>query len=101
MDSLYLIRYLSKLEGIKDDKDDKDKKSTVENFDVNNMMSIGNIIALLIGGYAAYLSYTCNTRHNVDEPLKILYAVLAFFFGLFYLIYYVLFRSDYCHVENA
>jgi hypothetical protein len=97
MDSLYIIKYLSKLEGI---KDEKEKNSTIEKFDTNNMMSIGNIIALLIGGYAAYLSYTCNTRNNVDEPLKVVYAVLAFFFGLLYLIYYLLFRSDYCSVEN-
>lgn len=97
MDSLYLIKYLSKLE---EADDNKNKKSTVENFGMNNITTMGNVISLLIGGYAAYLSYTCNTKYNIDEPIKIIYSIFAFSFGLLYLIYFVLFRSDYCGVED-
>ena len=92
MDSIYLVKYLSKLE-----INNNDNKK-IEKFDTSNVSIIGNIIGLLIGGYAAYLSYECNTRNNMSEPIKILYAALAFFFGLLYLLYYLLFRSDYCSV---
>ena len=94
MDSIYLIKYLSILET----KENKNQK--IEKFDSSNVMQFGNIIGLLIGGYAAYLSYECNTRHNIDEPIKIFYSVFAFFFGFLYLIYYLLFRSDYCRIEK-
>jgi len=97
MDAHYLIKYLSNLEN---SKDEKDKNSNVEKFNMTPSASLlSNLVSLAIGGYAAYLSYTCNTRHNVDEPFKVIYAALAFFFGLLYLVYYLLFRSDYCRVE--
>jgi len=93
MDSALLIKYLSTQE----------KKPLVEddNIEKFNMVSeniniIGLIISVAIGGYAAYLSYECNTKHNMSEPIKIVYAILAYIFGLIYLIYYLLFRGDYC-----
>jgi uncharacterized protein YacL len=63
----------------------------------DNGVNIGLIISIIIGAYASYLSYECNTKHNVPEIQKILFAVLAYIFGLFYLIYYFLFRYDSCH----
>jgi hypothetical protein len=96
MDAHYIIKYLSNLES---SNEDKNKNSKVEKFDMSSSASLlSNLVSLAIGGYAAYLSYECNTRHNMDETMKVIYAALAFFFGLFYLLYYLLFRSDYCHV---
>jgi Kef-type K+ transport system membrane component KefB len=94
MDSIYLVKYLSKLETL-----DKNNNKKIENFNSSSVAIGGNIIGLLIGAYAAYLSYECNSRHNMGEPLKIVYALFAFFFGLIYLLYYLLFRSDYCRIE--
>lgn len=51
--------------------------------------SIG-IFSLLIGFYAAYLSWTCNTAKGVDTTEKVIYAIFAYIFGFFYLIYYLL-----------
>ena len=97
MDSIYLIKYLGNLETT---KDDKNKNLKVEKFDMSATTSLfSNIVSFAIGGSAAYLSYTCNTRDNMGEPLKIVYAALAFFFGLLYLFYYLLFRSDHCRIE--
>ena len=47
-------------------------------------------ISVIIGSYAAYLSYDYNTQQNTPEGMKIIYALLAFMFGLFYLIWYFL-----------
>ena len=62
----------------------------------DNMMNIGTIISMVIGIYAAYLSYECNTKKNISEMSKIIFAVLAYIFGLFYLAYYYLFQYDTC-----
>ena len=94
MDSIYLIKYLCKIEN-----NNINKEKKIENFESSTVVQYGNILGLLIGGWAAYLSYECNTRHNINEPLKIIYAVFAFWFGLIYLIYYLLFKSDYCHIK--
>jgi hypothetical protein len=96
MDAALVIKYLSKQENkplIKEDKIEKFDKNT------DGVSILGMIISIAIGGYSAYLSYECNTRHNMSEPMKIIFAILAYIFGLLYLIYYVLFRSDYCSVE--
>ena len=38
--------------------------------------------------FCIYLSWTCNTAAKIDTPLKVLYAFFAWFFGIFYLIFY-------------
>jgi hypothetical protein len=63
----------------------------------NSMLSIGTIISFMIGAYAAYLSYECNSKKNMSEMAKIIFAILAYIFGLFYLIYYYLFQYDTCN----
>ena len=55
------------------------------------------VISIFIGAFAAYLSYDCNSKKNMSELQKVLWAVLAYIFGLLYLIYYALFRFDSCH----
>jgi len=96
MDAALMIKYLSKQENKPLVKQDK-----VESFEMNgeNIAIIGMIISIIIGAYSAYLSWECNTRHNMSEPMKIVWAILAYMFGLVYLVYYIFFRSDYCSVE--
>jgi hypothetical protein len=52
------------------------------------------IISIIIGIYAAHISYAYNTKHNLSETNKIISAIFAFLFGLFYLIYYFLVTAD-------
>ena len=89
MDALEIIKqirsYKKKLEKL--------NAETVSN---DNMMSYGTILSMIIGLYAAYLSYECNTKKDVPEMSKIIFAVLAYIFGLFYMIYYYLFQYDVC-----
>jgi len=59
-------------------------------------LNSGIIISVMIGAYAAYLSYECNSKRNMPQMTKIVFAVLAYIFGLFYLIYYYLFQYDKC-----
>lgn len=54
-------------------------------------------ISILIGLFAAYLSWTCyeNVRYS-SIPARILFAVFAYIFGTLYLIIYALFKSSSC-----
>lgn len=62
----------------------------------SNFMNFATILSTMIGLYAAYLSYECNTKKNIPEMQKIIFAVLAYIFGLFYLVYYYLVQYDTC-----
>ena len=81
----------------------ENKKKQIENLDNSQnkggMNNVGLILSIIIGGYASFLSYECNSKKNIPEVQKILFAILAYIFGLLYLIYYFLFRYDSCH-EN-
>jgi len=61
---------------------------------------IFNIVSFIIMCFAAYLSWSCNTAMGLPILLKIIYGFLSFVFGTIYLIYYLLFRSDFCFVHN-
>ncbi len=61
----------------------------------------GNVFSLIIGLVAAYLSWTCNTTFGVSFPLKIIYALFAYIFGLFYIIIYFIFLKGKCEVQQA
>lgn len=55
------------------------------------------LFSLLIGVFAAYLSWSCNTAKGIDTVPKVIYSLFAFFFGFLYLIYYALFRAGRCY----
>ena len=54
------------------------------------------IIGILIAGTAAYLSWTCNEALGYTTLEKCVWAFGAGVFGTLYLVYYALFRGDYC-----
>jgi len=93
MDAAYIIKYVKSLEDKPTIKDGKIEKFSTN---INQFSSFGSIVSILIGIYAAYLSYQCNSKHDMSEPIKIIWAIIAYFFGLIYLIYFALFRYDYC-----
>lgn len=74
---------------------DANKKNSAEGYNetATKQEAGTSVIGLLIGIYAAYLSWTCNTAKGVDTVGKVIYAIFAFIFGLFYLIYYALFNK--------
>jgi hypothetical protein len=54
------------------------------------------VISTAIGAYAAYLSWQCNTLTETHIVLKVLFAIVAFAFGLLYLLLYLIFRRGDC-----
>lgn len=53
-------------------------------------------LGVVIGLYAAYLSWQCNSKLAYNTFLKVIFAVFAYLFGLVYLILYVVMRWDTC-----
>ena len=62
---------------------------------------VTTLIGLIIGVYAAYLSWECNSAMGMGTPLKVLYAFFAWVFGLLYLIFYVIFRAGTCQAAPS
>ena len=78
------------------------KRDRVETFASDNAAAVKKttsggsvmmfVVMLVISSYAAYLSWTRNTLNNMKiGPRKILYAIVAFMYGLSYLISYAVF----------
>ena len=93
MDALFIIKEITEL---KHKKLLEKKEEFTEDINYQKINIIGYILVITIGIYAAYLSYTCNSKENVNDVLKVIYAILAYIFGLFYLLYYFLFRNEHC-----
>ena len=58
------------------------------------------IFWMVVGFFGIYLSWTCNTTSNAPTLLKVIYAFFAWFFGIFYLIFYffVNYVGKGCHI---
>ena len=54
------------------------------------------VLGVVIGLYAVYLSWQCNSKLNYNIFLKVIFAVFAYIFGLTYLILYLIMRWDVC-----
>lgn len=50
---------------------------------------ISFFLSFMFSILAVILSWNCNTRLRVNTGLKVLYAIIAFIFGLLYLIFYL------------
>jgi len=46
------------------------------------------IVGIVLGIYAGYLCWKCNTVANTDMGLKVIYTAISFVFAIPYLIYY-------------
>lgn len=57
---------------------------------------ISFVIGMIIGFTAVYLSWTCNSALQYNLALKVIFAVLAYVFGLLYIIFYIIMRWDTC-----
>jgi hypothetical protein len=57
---------------------------------------IGQIVGLVLGMYAAFLSWSCNAGLDHSIGMRIIYALFAFAFGGLYLVMYAIMRYDTC-----
>lgn len=60
----------------------------------SKLSTIRQIVNLLLGVAAFYLSWSCNTKE--DMVVRVLYAFVAFLFAPIYLIYYLIARRKEC-----
>ena len=97
MDALMIVKQIDlfKNKSVEKLSENKDNNKNETN---ESLLSIGTLISIIIGAYAAFLSYTCNTKKNIPETHKIIFSVLAYCFGLIYLVYFFLFRYDDCAI---
>jgi hypothetical protein len=74
--------------------DKMDKVVIVEKRGFSFMKMLQLILSLAISAYAAYLSWNC----SVGEPafIRILSALLAWSFGVLYILFYIMFKSKSC-----
>lgn len=57
---------------------------------------VGIALGVVLGMLAVYLSWGCNTAMGYSTPVKAVFATFAFFFGLTYIVLYILLRWDVC-----
>jgi hypothetical protein len=55
-------------------------------------------LGIIVGLYAAYLSWMCNGKVGYPVFIKAVFAVFAYLFGLIYLILYLIMKWDVCYV---
>jgi hypothetical protein len=53
-------------------------------------------ITIFLSLWAAYLSWTCNTKRSIPPVMKVVYAFFAFLFGGLYLFMYTFMTWGYC-----
>lgn len=56
----------------------------------------GLVVQIILGLYAARLSWNCNTSMRYSFLVKLVSAIFAWFGGLLYILYYLLLRTDIC-----
>jgi hypothetical protein len=71
-----------------------------EKFTVSTQKSLMNtiqfILSLTISCYAAYLSWNCSAG---DLPVfRIMWSIIAFMFGVLYILFFVLFKAKSCKI---
>jgi hypothetical protein len=77
-----------------DSSNDSPTVVVVKNSDVNTGFSF--FLSILIGFFAVYLSWRCNTASDMHTMEKVIWAFLSFIFSIPFLIYYMLIRSHEC-----
>ena len=86
-------------------KSETSDKKTTEGFESNSFWSVllspFTIIWLLIGGWAAHLSWKANTLVGWDLIPKIIFSIFAFLLGVSYLITYFIYKMDLVNYISA
>jgi ABC-type uncharacterized transport system permease subunit len=72
-------------------------KETYENratLGENVMTAIQFVLSMTISLYAAYLSWNCNASEH--PVFRIMFSIVAFMFGVLYIVWYALFNTRTC-----
>lgn len=67
-------------------------------FSPHVVVMVDNVIALIISCTSAYLAWSCNSKLLLSERIGM--TVLAFLFGMFYLVYSISFITSQCSKDN-
>lgn len=57
-------------------------------------MSLGSLLFIALALYAAYLSWTCNTKQGIQGGMRVVYAAGAFVDNITYILNYFLFQRN-------
>jgi hypothetical protein len=57
-------------------------------------MTLGGFIFLALALYAAYLSWTCNTKQGIQGGMRVVYSAGAFVDNFTYIVNYFLFQRN-------
>lgn len=85
-----ILKVYGNKENYKNDMDDFDNEMSYKN---NFSDFLVDLIVIAICIYAAYLSWSCNTAKKISLPIKVFYSFFAFIFGLFYVVFYAIFKE--------
>ena len=99
MDAAATLHFLGRLsdstaEAVSVQPVDQTKPAAVPTNPVKTVLSL--VIGVALGVLAAYLSWQCNTRLDYHIVWKVINAVVAYLFGLMYILLYAIFRWDVC-----
>jgi len=62
---------------------------------------VSQVLSILIGLFAAYLSWTCPGTEGLPPYIRAMNATFAFMFGGLYLMYYALIRQNTCYPKSS
>jgi hypothetical protein len=85
---LSLANYLTK-----QNQEDFDFCNNDTNYNNDTYYIIFDLLYFIAGCFAAYKSWTCNTQANYPKSVKIICALFAFNFSIFYIAYYYLYLT--------
>lgn len=71
----------------------EDDSPTKTNTSLTVVGIVWNVVLFLIGLYAGYLSWSCNSIQGYTILAKVFFSFFAFVFGTLYLVLYWIFRS--------
>ena len=69
-------------------------KQRIHMFFKQNVLS--TVIFLIFAALAFYLSWSCNTKENVETMMKIVYGIFAALGNAVYVFWYFILRRKYC-----
>ena len=69
-------------------------KQRISMFFKQNVFS--TVMYLLFAVLAFYLSWSCNTKENVEQIMKIVYGIFAALGNVLYVFWYFILRRKYC-----
>ena len=77
---------------------EKEKESVNYGFKMDYATILNNMVGIIISTISAYLAWTCNSKLAFGR--RVAFTILAFLFGMFYLVYAISFITSQCGPNN-